>query len=212
MLTSIACRLGRGLSNPLVADKFELVVVGFAEPVGTFIAWGDAVEEDLGFVFDLVAGLAHADAGGVEVVFGTGDAEGFLAGVLLDEGGELAVEHPDVVVREGRGLAVAFEGVLEVFEFFFPVEVRVEAEGDVLADFVGFVGVFVSRAVGVVNFAGVPRFGMSDFGQWRKLGWHDRRGRRHVGPFRRPGIRPLMWESARAPRIYSSELHRHNAT
>src|SRR5687767_4346589 len=103
--------------NPLIPDHPELPVVLFVEPLRAVLFGGDeAVEEFLGIIRDLLAGLAHRQSRGVEVVFLAGDAQRLLAGVLADEVGELLVEHPDVVVREGGRVAMALEGVLDVAE------------------------------------------------------------------------------------------------
>src|SRR5688500_10885105 len=96
--------------NPLIANQLELVVVVFVEPLGAF-AGAQAAEEGFGFVLDVLAGLPHGEAGGVEVVLVARELERLLPRVLSHEVGQTAVEDPHVVIRKRRGGAVALQGV-----------------------------------------------------------------------------------------------------
>lgn len=147
------------------------------DPIWALLAAAqDFGEEIIGLVFEEVAGLSHAEPGGIEVVLAAGDAECILSGMLSDEVGELLVEGGDVFIGQGWGLAVAFEDVSEVFEFFLPGERFVEGQCDVLSYLGGFVCVDVSGAIGLVGGFGIEGFRPSNGGHRRQsalLDVHD---------------------------------------
>src|SRR4051812_1362018 len=117
----------RARLDPLVPDHLELHPVFLVEMLRAGVAEAGEVEEELfGVLRDLLArGAAERDRRGVAVVFGAGQPQGFLAGVLPHHAGEALVEHPHRVAADLRRLAVAPQGVAEVAELLLPAQVRV---------------------------------------------------------------------------------------